>query len=106
MRLVQNIRLRRLALWAGVICAVGSGRLHANDVRELVQPSLLAEPSAATPGIPFTAAVRLRVPEGWHLAWQNPGDAGLPPSLRWELPAQVAAAAPSAAMAAAPRLPD
>ncbi len=56
-----------------------------------VEASLLAEVAAVGPGVPFTAAVRLRVPPGWHLSWKNPGDAGLPPRLRWELPPAISA---------------
>jgi len=64
--------------------------LYANN---LVEADLLAEPAAATPGEPFDVAVRLRVPPGWHISWRNPGEAGVAPALRWELPAGVAAGA-------------
>jgi thiol:disulfide interchange protein/DsbC/DsbD-like thiol-disulfide interchange protein len=81
-------RGKRASLWIALAVALGAGRLHAND---LVQASLLAEPAAITPGVPFTAAVRLRVPPDWHLSWRNPGDAGLPPAIAWQLPAQISA---------------
>jgi thiol:disulfide interchange protein len=78
----------RASVWLALAVAFGAGRLHAND---LVQASLLAEPAAITPGVPFTAAIRLRVPPDWHLSWRNPGDAGLPPAIAWQLPAQISA---------------
>ena len=81
-------RGNRASLWVALTVALGAGRLHAND---LVQASLLAEPAAVTPGVPFTAAVRLRVPPDWHVSWRNPGDAGLPPAIAWQLPAQISA---------------
>ncbi len=32
------------------------------------------------------AAVYLRMAPGWHIYWQNPGEAGIPVAIRWELP--------------------
>lgn len=70
-------------------------------VRGFVLPLLLAVPLAAgdcaeTPEL--TVALRLHGPSllaalvfdlkpGWHLYWTNPGDSGLPPEVRWKLPA-------------------
>ena len=34
-----------------------------------------------------TVALRLKMAEGWHTYWQNPGDSGLPTTLTWTLPA-------------------
>ncbi len=74
------------------VCALAAALLsttaHAGD---LVQASLLAEPAAIAPGAPFTAAVRLQVPPGWHVYFRNPGDSGLAPKLRWELGSALAA---------------
>jgi thiol:disulfide interchange protein len=54
-------------------------------------------------GTTLHAALRLRLTPGWHTYWQNPGDAGIPPSLdlslspgahagplQWPLPQRVA----------------
>jgi thiol:disulfide interchange protein DsbD len=35
---------------------------------------------------PFTVVVQFTITPGWHLYWSNPGDEGLPPSIRWSLP--------------------
>lgn len=51
-----------------------------------VAAELVAETSAAVPGKPFTAALRLRMARGWHTYWENPGDSGLPVTLTWKLP--------------------
>ena len=48
---------------------------------ERTTASLVAETNAAMPGVAFTAALRLVLAPGWHTYWQNPGDAGIPPSL-------------------------
>lgn len=70
-------------------------------VRGSVLPLLLAAPLAAgdraeTPEL--AVALRLHGPSlhgalvfdlepSWHLYWTNPGDSGLPPEVRWKLPA-------------------
>ena len=35
-------------------------------------------------GNPFRVALRLRMADGWHTYWKNPGDAGVPPELTIE----------------------
>ncbi|MCX7800390.1 MAG: protein-disulfide reductase DsbD family protein [Fimbriimonadales bacterium] len=52
----------------------------------IVQLRLVAESRTFVPGRPVRAAVVLDVPEGWHVYWENPGDSGQPPSVRWKLP--------------------
>ena len=51
-----------------------------------VEAELVAELSQVVPGQPFTAGLRLRMEDQWHVYWRNPGDAGLPPKLTWNLP--------------------
>jgi len=52
-----------------------------------VRAELVSEAPAVRPGRPFTVALRLRHDPGWHTYWRNPGDAGLPTRLNWDLPA-------------------
>ena len=54
--------------------------------RTLVQAELVADVASVAPGTPFRLGVRLRMSEGWHVNWINPGDAGLAPSIAWKLP--------------------
>ena len=35
---------------------------------------------------PAQAVIRFRIEPHWHLCWSNPGDAGLPPAIRWRMP--------------------
>jgi thiol:disulfide interchange protein DsbD len=60
-------------------------------VGDLVRADLIAEPSAIAAGQPFWVAVRLRMLEGWHVYWRNPGDSGEAPSINWHLPPGFAA---------------
>jgi len=47
---------------------------------------LIAEVSAVRPGETFTVALRLLMDQGWHSYWKNPGAAGTPTSIEWNLP--------------------
>lgn len=48
--------------------------------------SLVPFSSAVTAGQPFEVGVRFELDAGWHIYWQNSGDAGSPPSVAWKLP--------------------
>jgi len=50
------------------------------------QVSLLPSVEAVVPGQPFDLGIRFQLESGWHIYWQNSGDSGLPPSVRWTLP--------------------
>ena len=52
----------------------------------IVQASLVSESSVVAPSDSFWVAIRLSIADGWHLNWLNPGDAGLAPTVAWELP--------------------
>jgi thiol:disulfide interchange protein DsbD len=54
---------------------------------------LIAEQNSAPHGKPLWAGILFKLDEGWHIYWQNPGDAGEPPRVQWQLPAGVAAGA-------------
>ncbi len=55
----------------------GGGHTHAD---------LLADVSTITPGVPFTAGIRLKMDPGWHTYWVNYGDAGTATKIEWRLP--------------------
>jgi DsbC/DsbD-like thiol-disulfide interchange protein len=46
--------------------------------------TLVTETDKIQPGAPFRVALRLRMADGWHTYWKNPGDAGVPPELTIE----------------------
>lgn len=46
--------------------------------------TLVTEADAMQPGKSFRVGLRLRMAEGWHTYWKNPGDAGVPPELTIE----------------------
>ena len=51
-----------------------------------VEAALLSEYDSIQPGRPFTLGVRLRMKDGWHTYWRNPGDTGMPTAILWRLP--------------------
>jgi thiol:disulfide interchange protein/DsbC/DsbD-like thiol-disulfide interchange protein len=53
---------------------------------EHVLAELVSERTALVPGKPITLALRLKMAEGWHTYWRNPGDSGLPTTIAWKLP--------------------
>ena len=54
-----------------------------------VEAELVAEKTAFVPGQTTTIALRLKMAEGWHTYWQNPGDSGLPTTIAWKLPPEM-----------------
>tara|TARA_R110000868_G_scaffold78129_2_gene223188 strand:- start:6745 stop:8868 length:2124 start_codon:yes stop_codon:yes gene_type:complete len=55
----------------------------------IVEASLVSDMAVVAPGDTFYLGFRQVMPEGWHTYWRNPGDNGLPPEVRWEVPAGV-----------------
>lgn len=51
-----------------------------------VRAELIAETDSIVPGQPFRVGLHLVMDEHWHVYWRNPGDAGLPPKIKWNLP--------------------
>ena len=45
----------------------------------------------AKPGKTVMARVHFKIPEGWHVYYKDPGGPGLPPELKWRLPAGITA---------------
>src|SRR4051812_29913537 len=50
-----------------------------------IEPQLVAE-GPAPPGGEVELAIHMRPASGWHGYWLNPGDAGLPMDVKWQLP--------------------
>src|SRR4051812_1163406 len=47
--------------------------------------------AAAKPGSTITAALHLKMDEGWHTYWKNPGDSGKATKITWDLPPGITA---------------
>lgn len=75
-----------LLLLGGAACA---SSLAAQDrVRTpQVEATLVPATRSVRPGTPLPVAIRLSVAPGWHVYWKNPGESGLPTTVRWTGPA-------------------
>ena len=74
--------LRWLLLLVGLIAAAPA---LAQPRENAIQPELVAE-GPAVPGGEVDLAILMRTKPGWHGYWLNPGDAGLPMDVKWQLP--------------------
>ena len=79
------VRLRRLfavLLLVLPLVRTGSGA----ELPPQTTVKLLLSQDAARPGETITAAIEITSAPQWHTYWRNPGDAGLPTTIDWELP--------------------
>lgn len=60
--------------------------LNAEDESNLVKIELISGIEAAKTGDEFYVAARFKIAKHWHIYWLNPGDAGLPTAIEWNLP--------------------
>jgi DsbC/DsbD-like thiol-disulfide interchange protein len=76
-----------LSVFTGLVLALGAAGAEAQlPPSRHVKASLLAETDAVRPGQALTVGIRLEMEKGWHTYWRNPGDAGLPTRVKWDLP--------------------
>lgn len=54
-----------------------------------VSAKLIAEDTSIQPGHPTWVALHLKLADGWHVYWKNPGDAGVPVKIEWQLPSGI-----------------
>jgi thiol:disulfide interchange protein DsbD len=77
-----------MLLAVALLVRVPGTALLANPVQgSSVQAELGSTVVTIQPGASFWVGLHLRMEDGWHTYWRNPGDAGLPTALRWVLPA-------------------
>lgn len=75
--------IRWLLFLFALISAPASAQLALRQ--NAIQPELIAE-GPATPGGKVELAILMHTKPGWHGYWVNPGDAGLPMTIEWQLP--------------------
>lgn len=56
-----------------------------------IEVSLLSDANQVSVGDTLTLGLHLNPDQDWHVYWKNPGDSGMPPSIRWNLPEGVSA---------------
>jgi thiol:disulfide interchange protein/DsbC/DsbD-like thiol-disulfide interchange protein len=68
-------------LVAAPVCAASPAALP-----DPVAARLVAEAGSVVPGGTLWVDLHLEIAPGWHVYWRNPGDAGLPTEISWNLP--------------------
>jgi thiol:disulfide interchange protein/DsbC/DsbD-like thiol-disulfide interchange protein len=66
---------------AAPVCAASPATLA-----DPVAARLVAEAGSVVPGGTLWVDLHLEIAPGWHTYWRNPGDAGLPTEIAWNLP--------------------
>jgi len=67
---------------AGSLWGITGDEIRDGEVAvQLVTPFASVEPGQKIP-----VGIRFEIDEGWHIYWRNPGDTGLPPEVKWDLP--------------------
>jgi DsbC/DsbD-like thiol-disulfide interchange protein len=98
-----NERLTQFTFWRPMrailavflaICVISVHAVAQPKAEDLVKVDLISSVKAFEAGKPFDIAVRYRIEKEWHLYWLNPGDSGIPPKLKWTLPAGFSASEP------------
>jgi len=79
LRHVFFIAFGLLLCWASGVASEPMGSEH-------VAVELVSEVTSVQPGTPLWLALRIEMEEDWHTYWINPGDAGLPTKIDWQLP--------------------
>ncbi len=74
-----------MAVLVLLLATLAAGSAHALESAPVSSKraiaTLVTETNAMEPGKPFRVGLRLRMTDGWHTYWKNPGDAGVPPDL-------------------------
>ncbi|HYE77022.1 MAG TPA: protein-disulfide reductase DsbD domain-containing protein [bacterium] len=73
-----------LALVAG-FAAITPANAKPVETEHVTADLVLLDPEVR-PGEPFHVGLKLQMEAGWHVYWRNPGDSGMPPAIKWELP--------------------
>ncbi len=85
------LRLCQLLLALFVVTGMAHAQAPAAVAPQYVRASMEAETRSPAPGDVVTVAIVMDPKPGWHDYWVNPGDAGTPLELAWQLPAGIQA---------------
>ena len=85
------LRLCQLLLALFVATGMAHAQVPAAAAPQYVRASIEAETRSPAPGDVVTVAIVMDPKPGWHDYWVNPGDAGTPLELAWQLPAGIQA---------------
>ena len=86
---------RYLAALLAMVVLLAAQRAPAAQSAAVTSPratvTLVSDTDTVAPGVPYRLGLRFRLAPGWHIYWQNPGDAGVAPAMTLSLPPGVTA---------------
>jgi len=87
------MRITRLTLAFAVSLAAGLHALAATDSADVahLHVQVVVPGQTLRPGAANDAGLYFKLDPGWHIYWQNAGDSGEPPHVKWTLPDGIAA---------------
>lgn len=80
------VSLTLIAALFAALAPIGGARAQTAVETEYAFTEFVPEADGVVPGETLWIAIRQEVREGWHVFWENPGDAGLPLAIEWTLP--------------------
>jgi thiol:disulfide interchange protein len=85
--------LRRLATGVALAALAQATMAQGNTVQtdHVRAEALVHAPDGVAPGRTVWVGLQLTHQPGWHTYWRNPGDSGLPTTVKWQLPSGVTA---------------
>lgn len=85
-----RLRLRIATLAAAIVLAVlpsvGKAAESAAQTSPRATVTLISDHDGVSPGQSFRIGLRQKLAPHWHTYWKNPGDAGAPPEIAFDLP--------------------
>lgn len=86
---------KSILLWLLLAAMIGSFPGHAQEwvAGSHLKVRLISENVSLQPGKTNWVGFDFKIDPGWHIYWENPGDAGQPPHVSWALPKGVRAGA-------------
>jgi thiol:disulfide interchange protein DsbD len=91
MRRIRTILTFCLALCASRLAVAQTDLSSFGDSSPHTKATLILSADTAKPGDTILAGVDLKIDAGWHIYWKNPGSAGIPTEIKWQLPAGISA---------------
>lgn len=86
LQVVRALGKGGVALWLFLLL-LWAGEGYADPiVTARTEASLVTDVATVAPAQPFWAVLHIKLKEGWHTYWKNPGDSGISPTLNWTLP--------------------
>src|SRR5688572_9197775 len=87
--LIRPMRIAAVVVAGVAVLAVspaGANSTAAPTPANLVRAKLVADTTAVKAGQPFTVGVLLEIAPKWHVYWSNPGDSGMPTTVKFIAP--------------------